>query len=164
MNFAKFLRTPFFTEHFRKTASVISLIKYYSFLAKCFTNWRSLHVPLPWQLMDILQALSINLELLGNMSIVYSPGFILFFLIKPLFYMTKISKQTFNIFWTKRAFKVKNAFFIIFKRLWVTKNCLRPNTTQAVSTLDTNDSTTGCSLTTDHRPIMVLVNNFFAHF
>ena len=46
----------------------------------------------------------------------------LIFLIKPFVYRTKNSRQ--NL--TKRAFKVKKAFFIIFKGLSVVKNCPRP--------------------------------------
>ena len=41
--------------------------------------------------------------------------------------MTKKSNKNLNILRTKRAFKVKQkTFFIIFKRLLVAKNCLRP--------------------------------------
>ena len=52
--------------------------------------------------------------------------FTLNFIIRPFFYMTKNSKQTFN-FKMKRDFKMKKAFFIIFKGISVAKkkNCLR---------------------------------------
>ena len=95
-------RLPFFLCH------IINCL-----LAKWFRNWRSLHVPLVWQSMEIFYnhfRLGIALENLGNMriaivyisgcdmriAIVYFSGcdvmnfeinFI--FLIKPFFYMTK---------------------------------------------------------------------------
>ena len=53
------------------------------------------------------------------------------FLIKPFFYLTKKSCRKIKIFEDQTSFKVKEkAFFIIFKELSVSKNCLR---TQSVS-------------------------------
>ena len=51
----------------------------------------------------------------------------LIFLIKPFRYMAKKSRQKLEYLRMKRAFELKQkAFFIIFKGLSVSKNCLRP--------------------------------------
>ena len=87
--------------------------------------------------------LPVRLKILGNMCITFIclPGCdvinfkIGYILLIKQFSMQKIrqknqnkkSRQKLNILRTKRAFEVKwKAFFIIFKELSVTKNCLRP--------------------------------------
>ena len=83
-------------------------------------NWWNF---IPW--------LPLFLQILGSMhiAIVCFPGcdVINFEINFIFFYMTKKSRQNLNILRTKRAFKVKSkAFFINFKVLSNSKNCLRP--------------------------------------
>ena len=59
----------------------------------------------------------------------------LFFLIKLFRYMTKKSRQNFNILRTKRAFEVKSKAFFIFKGFSFAKNCLTPESAFLIAPL-----------------------------
>ena len=88
------------------------------------------------QISNFIIWLLLLLEILGNMciAIVYFPGcdvinfeISLIFLFKPLFYMTKISRQKFTYLENEKSFRGEiKSIFVIFKGLSVVKNCLRP--------------------------------------
>ena len=88
------------------------------FIMLCYVNWTNF---ITWLLL--------LLEILGNkcIAIVCFPGCDvinfqtnLIFLIEPFFYMIKKSDKNWNILGTKRAFKVKKAFFITLRVLKIT--------------------------------------------
>ena len=83
--------------------------KYKTCSHQCYRNISVILLTLYHEFTDI-EVFEI-LYMLLNMciAIVCFPGcdVNLIFLIKPFFYMTKMSRQKFNIFGTKRAFKVK---------------------------------------------------------
>ena len=59
------------------------------------------------------------------------------FLIKSFSFVTKNSRQTFNYLQNEKTFKVKQkAFFIIFKGISLTKNCLWPESAPLKYKLD----------------------------
>ena len=95
--------------HFVKDFSRKMFLKLYSLNWPDFTLWLSL-------LLEILNNICIAISVLLWIKLT--------FIIKPFFYMTKKPRQKLNILRTKRAFKMKQ-FFIIFKELPATKNCLR---------------------------------------